>query len=217
MKVLKVNLYFLLILCLMASSCKKEDPQPTTTTSSNSGGNTNTIQGRLDNGETPKDIWLSDVSLMDSLYGKTYQGGIIFYLNVIDGSGIVAATADQGTLYWGCQGTSITGTSTATGSGLQNTMAIIAGCMVADIAAFSCYVLVQNGYDDWYLPSRNELNYMHANLHLNGLGNFALSSYWSSSQYDSQNAHLQFFNSNTNQFFYDKELLPYRVRAVRSF
>ena len=46
-----------------------------------------------------------------------------------------------------------------------------------------CDDLVINGFDDWFLPSRDELNYMYGNLHLKGLGNFKLNNYWTSSVY----------------------------------
>jgi len=44
-----------------------------------------------------------------------------------------------------------------------------------------CDDLVINGYDDWFLPSRDELNYMYGNLHLKELGNFRNDWYWTSS------------------------------------
>jgi hypothetical protein len=49
-----------------------------------------------------------------------------------------------------------------------------------DWAAEICDSLEINSYDDWFLPSRDELNLMYGNLHRKGLGEFRSDKYWSS-------------------------------------
>lgn len=149
--------------------------------------------------------------------GQTYEGGIIFYVDGTGQHGLIAAPSDQGTVNWGCEGVSILGTSTALGTGLANTTAIVSQCNASGIAARICYDLVLNGKSDWYLPSKEELNLLHQNLYLQNIGNLQTHRYWSSSQYNAQFAWCQFFNLNLNQLYYDKDLIPYPVRAIRSF
>lgn len=149
--------------------------------------------------------------------GQTHEGGIVFYVDGTGQHGLVAAPTNQGTFKWGCEGTSVPGTSTAVGSGMANTNAIVMSCTEANTAAKICYNLVLNGKDDWYLPSKGELALLHQNLHQQGLGGFTMDRYWSSSQYDNNNAWCQFFNANVNVLWYDKDLIPYSVRAIRSF
>jgi hypothetical protein len=153
--------------------------------------------------------------------GQEYQGGIIFYIDSSDKHGLIAAPFDQGdSIEWGCHTLKITGAEgTKVGSGLQNTIDIVNGCISQNIAARVCDDLVLNGYDDWYLPSKDELYLLYKNK--NAVGNFAndlVAPYWSSSQYRGDAAWRQCFNDieKGEQTIYDK-YNKYNVRAIRSF
>jgi Protein of unknown function (DUF1566) len=146
--------------------------------------------------------------------GQSYGGGIIFYIDGTGLHGLISAPTDQSTgAQWGCYGTLIGGTSTAIGTGQANTTAIVNGCSDVGIAARICDDLVLNGYSDWFLPSKDELNQMY--LQRIVIGGFANSNYWSSSEYDAVNAWTQDFYLD-NQYNYFKNT-PYDVRAIRAF
>ena len=155
--------------------------------------------------------------------GDEYQGGKIAYI-LVSGDpgydanvqhGLIATTADISTVaQWGCQGTAISGAEgTAIGTGNQNTIDIMAGCATAGIAARLCGDLVQGGYSDWYLPSKDELNKLRINR--SAIGGFASVGYWSSTEADHNGAWIQDF-SDGNQTTYYKNYTSY-VRAIRAF
>jgi hypothetical protein len=155
--------------------------------------------------------------------GNLAEGGVIAYIlqsgdpgyDVNQQKGLVATIADISTgSEWGCSGTLISGSDgSAIGTGNQNTIDIMAGCATAGIAARLCGDLVQSGYSDWYLPSKDELNKLYLNKV--AIGGFGDINYWSSTEDTSLAAFCQSF-FNGNQFVNDK-FLNLGVRAIRSF
>jgi hypothetical protein len=175
------------------------------------------VQQRLDNGETPMEIYNSNNELLDSLYGKTYQGGLIFYFNTSTGTGLAAAPNDLGQAQWGCYGTLLSGSSgIAVGTGKQNTIDITSGCTDSNTAAKLCTDLVLSGFDDWFLPSKEELSLIYGYLHTKGIGNFTNNNYWSSSQVSNTHAWYVYFNSG-GFHNYLKNANDLDVRPIRAF
>ena len=147
--------------------------------------------------------------------GQSYQGGIIFYIDGTGQHGLISATTDQSTgAQWGCYGTSIPGTITAIGTGQANTTLIVNGCSEAGRAARICNDLVLNGYSDWFLPSKDELNLMYTQK--NVIGGFVFAFFWSSSEGTANNAWLQSFSDGFQTSTLKANGAVY-VRAVRAF
>jgi hypothetical protein len=161
----------------------------------------------------------------DIAIGKTYQGGIVFYLDSTGKHGLIAAPTDQNNtgIQWYNGSYFTTGaTGTAIGTGLANTNAIVTAQGEGSYAAKLSADLVIGAYSDWYLPSRDELNLMYHNIGqgaaapLTNVGGFAGYYYWSSSERDGgYDAWFQFFG-NGPQYGPSKSD-PLYVRAVRDF
>lgn len=156
--------------------------------------------------------------------GDSYGGGIVAYIfqpgdsGYVAGEihGLIAAPTDQSYgVEWGCYGTAISGADgTAIGTGKQNTIDIMVGCSASDIAARICGNLILNSYNDWYLPSKDELNKLYLNRDV--IGGFVDESYWSSSEHDATYVWGHYF-SNGFQYKYHKNQDHVRVRAIRYF
>jgi len=119
--------------------------------------------------------------------GELYGGGMIFYIDATGKHGLIVAASDQSTnAIWGCEGTDIPGTSEqGIGFGLSNTQAIVNGCKSNATAAAICYNLVLNGFDDWYLPTVEEIKAMNILFTTNAAGSIKLqkgAGYMSSNQ-----------------------------------
>ena len=133
--------------------------------------------------------------------------------------------------------TELVGTGTGIGTGKANTTALVNAMrstaytsMTTSIttttsndAARLCDNHVVGSYNDWFLPSKDELNLMYLNLKMNGLGGFSgfytpYWTYWSSSENDERTAYYHNFNDG-NQYFGSKHLEyeEFRVRPIRAF
>jgi hypothetical protein len=129
--------------------------------------------------------------------------------------GLVATVADISRAAWGCEGINIPGAAgTAIGTGNQNTIDIMAGCATAGIAARLAGDLVQGGYSDWYLPSKDELNKLYLNK--TAIGGFQSGIYWSSTEFPNYYAWDQTFFDGFQSYF-DTRDFQFYVRAIRSF
>jgi len=165
-------------------------------------------------------------------------GGYIFYDKGSYSNGWrfleAAPASSERTAQWGLNGIACPGTSESIGSGQANTTAII-NLLNANgqsgRAAQICDALTINGYSDWFLPSKDELNQMYLRLRVgNNIGGFVISDnsypysyYWSSTAYNATSLYytwLQRFSDggqstlNYDGNYRNNEL---RVRGVRAF
>ena len=161
--------------------------------------------------------------------GDVYQGGIVFYIDNTGEHGLIAAMEDVSTsTEWGCLSTYVDGADNLTlGSGYQNTLDIVDfNCSTengSDNTASKLTIeLVHNTYDDWYLPSRDELFHMYLNIGKGGvdenynIGVFSNSTYWSSSESNSFYAWtVNFTNGSSTSML--KNTFSNQLRAIRSF
>ena len=245
---MKKILYLLLLTPIIyLASCSKSSVNPEV---ENLYGCTDTLAINFDALATVNDSsCIYPLAGGDTLYGCTdtlainfdalgdfYQGGIIFYLDG-NGGGLICGR-DLGSSNWGCFSTEAFSTGKAIGTGEENTSTIIFKCSEPETAAEMCYNSSEEGYYDWFLPSRDELYEMYLNKDIisgGGGGDYGFDptqSYWSSSTYDPN-----YINSlwSYNQSFgtidangcyvpllnaspgWNERGLPGWVRAIRAF
>lgn len=156
----------------------------------------------------------NEVSFNNTYYiGKNHGGGFIFYIDVTGQHGLIATPNDLGMAIWGCNTIFLGVTATAIGTGQANS-AIISGSCGGGTAAKMCDDLVLDGYDDWFLPSLDELyqsgyvNYL--------IPNYTPSYYWTSSETSSCCATVYNFYGAYPFTGYWKNSDGY-VRAIRAF
>lgn len=149
-------------------------------------------------------------------------GGHIFYLTDSTGEhGMEAALVgtEWSLKEWKKRGTDIPGCGGLDiGTGYQNCLDWIAAGGYSDSAINLAWYLSSGGKTDWYLPSREELHMMYAQLYLFGVGGFTGgigTYYWSSSEQSSTNSYAVTFANG--QKLSQSKSNDYYVRAIRNF
>ena len=152
------------------------------------------------------------VDLNRSVGSQYFEAACAGWQNNCDG------TSPDPTAEWGCEGVPISGADgLLIGTGERNTADILAGCASSGIAARLAdeYTRTVNGvvYEDWFLPSRDELNQMYVKRV--SVGGFFPAHYWSSSGINAYDAWIQnfYFGSQGS----GAKGAPLYVRPVRSF
>jgi Na+-translocating ferredoxin:NAD+ oxidoreductase RnfG subunit len=82
-------------------------------------------------------------------------------------------------------------------------------------AKTSCDKLELNGYNDWRLPTIEELNSLYLNFRLFNVGGYLSNLYWSSEEGDRYNA--WYYNLDKRMHSQSTKIDRYYVRAVRNF
>ncbi len=148
--------------------------------------------------------------------GELFGGGIVFYVDASGNHGMIAAASDQSTAAeWGYFNTEVGAHGLILGTGSENTKKVKNATTKTDIATTICSDLKLNSFNDWYLPSLDELILIYQNLKLKNLGNLADDDYWSSSETDFNNAwQYNFAKGFPTEAHVDRKV---RVRAIRNF
>lgn len=157
-------------------------------------------------------------------------GGLIFYVNPTGiemvGMGsfikyleVAPASTEWAAKKWSDPNATLIGTNSDIGTGWRNTSVIVAGISGSETgrAAELCDSLSSahggSTYNDWFLPSLNELSALYTAVHL--LGGFASGAYWSSSEFNASNVStVSFVNGSSN---FHLKSATYYVRCIRAF
>jgi hypothetical protein len=163
-----------------------------------------------------KPSWAATIPTAYNVGDTGPAGGKIFWVAADRSFAMEASTQDWAPVNWGCKGVSISGAQQfAIGKGAENTKAILENCGEANVAAKIASDYVLNGYDDWFLPSRDELAALRARNSLictNGCdpGNY----YWSSTEASSTNAwYIDFLTGNQGNA--SKGPVDFHLRVIR--
>ena len=142
-------------------------------------------------------------------------GGIVFYDKGDDSGGwryLEAWTSDEGTCRWKTIAYATNTYGGGIGRGYINTYTVLTGTQhpAAEVARNATH----GGFNDWFLPSRDELNLMYQQREV--IGGFAPVFYWSSTDAGTFWASGKSFGHDRHQYF-DSSTAWNQVRLIRAF
>jgi len=124
--------------------------------------------------------------------GDEYDGGIVFFVDNGGMHGLIAAKEDLRYHSSGCA----------------------EGRFVWADAKAACHDFVSNGYRDWFLPNKEQLNQLYQQKDIVGCFADYSTGYWSSSETSKNNAWLQIFMSGFQSI--GSKTYINRIRAIRT-
>ena len=155
--------------------------------------------------------------------GDFAQGGVVFWVNPSGTHGKVVSIYDVGRTRWSNISGLIGPSAQSNINGAGNTVAIIMQTGHTSSAARHCADLGDGGFDDWYLPSKDELNDVYSNrvaITITALANggegFVPDYYWTSTEENGSDAFQQDFEAG-GQGGDDKGSSTGTIRAIRAF
>ena len=136
--------------------------------------------------------WTSAAPSVSSVHtiGESYGGGKVFYVTTDGLHGLIAETQDQ-----------------SSSCSWYNAQDII--------STSSNHSTAGKLFTDWRLPTKYELNLLYLQKVAGTVGGFATERYWSSTEFDYNDAYLQHFGDG-NKSYFSKSFAP-SVRAIRAF
>jgi hypothetical protein len=150
-------------------------------------------------------------AIASDFYGTVYQGGLIFYTES-NGLTYVAQSTDQSSgIIWAAAGSGVD-TNRNFGSGASNTDNILA----YDAGPNAASVCRDLG-SEWFLPTEDEIQVLHDNLHANGLGAFSETTFYWTSHDDGNNSNAGYFDFSTGQSNRTERATLLLARAIKSF
>jgi hypothetical protein len=151
--------------------------------------------------------------------GEHFGGSIIFYLNNTGEHGIIATEQDlEEPAVWAYTDTITNAIASKPRSGAKNTERIFhvqgdPGDEAEDYAAIECREFSIKGYNDWFMPSKDELNEMYKQKEI--IGGFRPYAYWSSTEVNISKAWFQNFGNGAQ--IKASKIYSYALRPIRYF
>ncbi len=151
--------------------------------------------------------------------GNIFEGGRIFYVDETKLHGLIMAPGDQSskTIDWfgETKGKALAFDPGIYG-GAKNTERLVKKFPEKTHPAQLCANFEFDGFDDWYLPSQEELDKLYEfNLTLPVAQRLAKEYYWSSTEFNSRDVYYKsFFNGKSYSFIKGNKA---KVRAIRKF